>query len=183
MSRLSLLTWNVWFEPMQLAARGRESLRIAELMRPDIICLQEVTEAFLEPLRESSWIHSEYLCSDSDFRGGTLGAYGVLMLCKRSLCPSFHWHHLPSNMGRSLLVSKCTMENGREVCVGTVHLESLDNQTTREKQLRVCEGVLPAGSSILCGDFNFCSFRNYIVSSPLHNECLSEILPNFVDVW
>ena len=36
---------------------------------------------------------------------------------------------------------------------------------------------------VFCGDFNFCSYRNYHGSGPLENDSLQNILPDFIDLW
>ena len=91
-----------------------------------------------------------------------------------------------SNMGRHLLAMSCEIDGkgkSRNVNVGCVHLESLNYAKIRKEQLRACNSLLPPGRSILVGDFNFCSERNYDGSLPLENDCLSDVIPSYQDVW
>ena len=76
-----------------------------------------------------------------------------------------------------------------------MHLESLNNHRKREQQLRVAADVLaPHANSVLVGDFNFDSARNFCeigeAGSPgggaaqtLENDSLGAILPGHDDVW
>ena len=89
-----------------------------------------------------------------------------------------------SEMGRHLLTARCAIGDQKHcITVGNVHLESLNNAKIREAQLAVSDRALPTGESILVGDFNFCSERNYDGSLPLENDCLSRVLPSHEDLW
>lgn len=148
------------------------------------MCFQEVTKTFVDVARAIPWITAEYLSSDPELDGSTINSYGTLTLAKRNLFPTFERTDFPSYMGRDLLIARISLEEGCEVHVGNVHLESLDSQFIREKQLLVCSEKLPVGRSVLCGDFNFCSERNFIDDGrPLNNDCLSRIIPRYTDLW
>jgi endonuclease/exonuclease/phosphatase family metal-dependent hydrolase len=107
------------------------------------------------------------------------------MLVRKTLLPTFTFHDFPTNMARKLLVANLNLEMGQSFQVGTVHLESLGNPDLRAQQLEISNRVLKAGSSaILCGDFNFCSYRNYSKRlQQLENTHLPTRLPGYVDVW
>jgi endonuclease/exonuclease/phosphatase family metal-dependent hydrolase len=72
-------------------------------------------------------------------------------------------------------------EGGWEkIVVGNVHLESLSSHKVRISQMETCAAVMGSFSNaILCGDFNFCSYRNFHANSgrPLENNDLTRILP------
>ena len=162
-------------------------MNILQRIKPDVICFQEVTTAFLEEVSKVPWISEEYLCSDPNYDGSSLNGYGCAILCKGNLKPHFSFTDFEnSNMGRHLLAMSCEIDGkgkSRNVNVGCVHLESLNNAKIRKEQLLACNALLPPGRSILVGDFNFCSERNYDGSLPLENDCLSDVIPSYQDVW
>lgn len=183
---ISLVCWNVWFDRLKFTERCKEIFRICASLNPDVICLQEVTPHFLQLLQLESFF-SAYESSENII-GPTINRYGVLTLCKRDLQPQFiSQPYRNTEMGRSLLISEVTVNDSR-VSVCTTHLESLDSASYRRDQLLQCRSIfsgLPSEQPIiLCGDFNFCSYRNFKISSaPLENDVLSEALPHFIDVW
>jgi tyrosyl-DNA phosphodiesterase 2 len=178
---LSVLTWNVWFDRLAFELRAHAIFAVCRQRQPDVICFQEVLPQFCRLLLAQDWT-AGYVCSCPK-DGGTLAPYGVLMLVKRNLNPTFVVHPLPTQMSRSLLLT--TIKAGdTTVGVGTVHLESLDSAPCRRSQLESCAQKLAAeGPAVLCGDFNFDSRRNYSGKGPLENDVLTEVLPDFVDVW
>ena len=193
--KLSLVSWNIWFDNFECKLRYDYILQYIRNHKPDVVCLQEVTNKFINQLRiDYSDILSEYCFSDSNVDSATVIPYGVATLCKRELFPTFSFEYFPTKMYRKLLVTEF-MIGKVPFKIGTVHLESLNNQATREQQLKVCskrfEDVEDNTFSIICGDFNFCSYRNFDMPSSqsilrtlrLDNACLSEILPDFLDLW
>ena len=181
--RLAVVTYNVWFDSLRYTERCDALFEILEASAADVICLQEVLPPFLQRLQAQAWV-KRYAVASS-----ILQRYGVAILARRDLRPAFATHKLPTTMGRTLLSVLLQVETacGRaEVRVGTVHLESLDEHPTRVAQLRICERVLGQRdrSAVLCGDFNFCAYRNYHPERvPLENECLQHVLPAWSDVW
>lgn len=150
----SVATWNVWFGEVELAARGRALLSVLEPLRPDFICLQEVTRPFLRQVLATPWIRDAYQISDAT--GATLGGYGVLML-SRAPFSTLRLLELPSGMERKLLVGEVATAEG-PLRVGTVHLESTRHCTEeRVEQIRWIQPVLLEGDHdvVWCGDFNF----------------------------
>lgn len=185
--KLRLVTWNVWFAPYEMSLRASAMINILQKVNPDVICLQEVTCNFLEQISRSQWITDKYFCSDPTYDGSTIKkyGYGCAILCKRHLSPSFSFVKFDNTeMGRHLITARCAIgDENQFVTFGNVHLESLDNAKTREAQLDVSNSLLPTGESILVGDFNFCSERNYDASLPLENDCLSRTIPSYEDLW
>jgi len=157
--RITLLTWNVWFEDVEKVKRTEFILSECARLQPDIIAFQEVTLPFIQILRGQSWVEL-YRTSDDTETLDSLGKsfYGNYLMVKSNFDPAFSFHAFPTNMHRSLLVSKLNIFDSL-FTVGTVHLESLSYPEVREKQLQVCAGVLEHGrdsvGTILCGDFNF----------------------------
>lgn len=122
---------------------------------------------------------------ESNTLAGGVSPYGVLMLVAKEFCPAFFVLPLPTDMDRTLLFADIRPDGeaaaeseaavaGAEpggvplnMLIGTVHLESLAARSTRAEQLGVCAAALkewaPWGTrpSILAGDFNFDSRRNW----------------------
>eukprot|EP00638_Chattonella_subsalsa_P018192 CAMPEP_0117877244 /NCGR_PEP_ID=MMETSP0950-20121206/14081_1 /TAXON_ID=44440 /ORGANISM="Chattonella subsalsa, Strain CCMP2191" /LENGTH=295 /DNA_ID=CAMNT_0005731207 /DNA_START=26 /DNA_END=913 /DNA_ORIENTATION=+ len=178
--KLSVLTWNIWFDKLGQKKRFQTILQISLSLSPDVMCFQEVLPNFITLAMEIPQLLEEYEFSD-DGSGITVEPYGVLMLVKKKYLPTFLFHDMPSYMDRKLLTAKL---GTNDVLIGTVHLESLNQHQLREAQLRVAkEALRRCENSILCGDFNFCSYRNFIPQGKLENESLREILPEYIDIW
>lgn len=187
MRTLSVLTWNIWFDRFKRRVRGDAVVKICEEFLPHVICLQEVTPSFLRhSLSLSSTLLANYHCSDSEMTGETVRPYyGVLTLVRKDLNSSFRWVDLPTQMDRKLVIADL---HDWSVSIGNVHLESLNKHPTREAQLSICAERLHTSSSfsVLCGDFNFCSYRNFHNDegeSRLENDSLSQRLPVYGDLW
>jgi endonuclease/exonuclease/phosphatase family metal-dependent hydrolase len=206
---LKIVTWNVWFDEFEQKLRYDEILNICSTQGPDVMCFQEVTTAFLDRLKKWGNLHL-YDISD-DLSGSTVGDYGVLTLVKKTYQPCFSFISFPSSMGRKLLVTKLLLpsmtqnypfeENDvQDIYIGNVHLESMEYHHIREQQLQICQQILSQFPYyFLCGDFNFCSYRNrpfaytntdngpMICPSPktaeLHNKTLYKIFPAINDLW
>ena len=181
---LSLLTWNVWFDPFEARRRYHEILSTSVKSNCDVICFQEIIPEFIEQLKQDfPSLLSSYDISDDGLDGRSVLPYGNLILCKSELRAEFQFHGFPSNMDRRLLTASFT-KGETTVKVGTVHLESLSYHKLREQQIQVCNDVLKdCNLSVLCGDFNFCSYRNYRGGGPLENDSLAKFLPGYKDVW
>ena len=179
--KLSLVTWNVWFDAFESFRRFSHIFHLMEKHQPDVILFQEVTPYFLQLLQKQSWIDT-YDCSD-DFSCTTVDPYGVLSLCKKSLYCKFQFIPLPSNMERLLLICR-TSSLDLNLVIVNVHLESLANSVLREKQLQVCSETFADDLNwILCGDYNFCSYKNFAGNGPLENASLQRQLPGYCDMW
>mmetsp|Transcript_30097 Transcript_30097/g.39628 ORF Transcript_30097/g.39628 Transcript_30097/m.39628 type:complete len:302 (+) Transcript_30097:139-1044(+) len=178
--RLSLLSWNIWFDQLGQTKRFNTILEKSLALKPDVICFQEVVPDFIRLAMNTPGLLEEYEISD-DGSGSSVSPYGVLMMVKNNLKPEFAFHEMATNMYRQLLTAKL---GAQDVFVGTVHLESLNQHPYREAQLQLAKDVLDqCENSILCGDFNFCSYRNFVPKGKLENESLKEILPEYTDIW
>jgi endonuclease/exonuclease/phosphatase family metal-dependent hydrolase len=174
--KLSVLTWNVWFDQLSRTKRYQEILDVCDALRPDIVCFQEVTLVFMD-------IYSKHKLGDVYDNSRTCWGegrfpYGVVSLCKKELQP-----RLISDMNRNLLTT-CVDGPLGEVCIGNVHLESLDSPEFRARQLKTCRVALEGRAlSVLCGDFNICSYRNYHEGSrPLEQLSIDNNL-GYRDAW
>lgn len=184
--RFSIASWNVWFDPLGQQQRYSAILSACRMLSPDVICFQEVTPPFVSML-DASDIRDDYCLSDHEL---DRYPYGNMILAKKCIDVSFQFISLPSQMGRKMLLAEATWTDGTRIGVGNVHLESLSSRPVREQQLQVCEQVLrDYDLSILCGDFNFCSYRNYNCieaddyNEGLENDVLGRIMPDYNDMW
>ena len=174
MIALTLVTWNVWFDPHHQARRVAMLLDALVAADADVVCLQEVTPALVALLRAADALRGYALLDD------TLDAeerYGTVIL---SRLPVRAWrrHELPTSMGRDLHLAEVTLPDGHCVAVGTVHLESRRwNGDVRAEQLDAAFPLLrdAAPDAVLCGDFNF---------DDGWDECARlHAAPDFRDLW
>lgn len=182
----TLLSWNIWFDRFQMIPRCEAVSRLIQERLPSVVCLQEVTPLQLQCLSRAL----SDLYAFSPYDEGC--SYSTLTMARKGAFASpveFVRREFRSEQGRFL---QAVMLPGGGPCVVNLHLESLSNHDTRIDQLKTCRDFLSSSSldpaaaatSILCGDFNFCSYRNYRPSSaPLENDDLARIFPDWRDVW
>lgn len=158
-NKISFITFNVWFWERYLKERALFFFGILENLRPDFVCLQEVTAAFLELLKQHPFIQSHYIISD--FHGNTVIPYGTMILSHYPLS-SLRIHSLPSNQGRRLLDAEIILEKPpgeaptKKINIATIHLESCDNEVMRKAQLDIIFPIISTfNNSFFMGDFNF----------------------------
>lgn len=178
---LTVLTYNVWFDSFEFATRMKFIIDETMKIQPDVCCFQEVLPQLNTMLLEHEELNKLYAISPFATTG-----YGNITLVRKTLSPRFSTTEFPSSyMGRSLLKAVFAV-NGADIAIGNVHLESLNSEKEREKQLQISERSLRQYQlSLLVGDFNFCSERNFriVPNQPLENDVLSKVLPEYVDVW
>lgn len=172
-STLTLVTWNTWFGRTKFRERSAALLDELSWRAPEVIALQEATEELVELLVAHPIIRAHYQLSDIDGSSfDPYAGYGVLLLSKIPFV-SAGLLHLPSRMGRRLLVGQ--LSNG--LCLATVHLESTaECSAQRAEQLQIIQPFL-AGSAedvVLMGDMNFAP------EAPAETAVLD---PSFVDGW
>ena len=182
--------------PRRLGTRRSWPFFSAQEPELDVICLQEVTPAYLAALTaagapHAAWLAGYRLCAP-DFAGT---GYGTAMLVRASLAPSFARRALPSDMQRDLLLARLESPALGQVCVACVHLESKASATLRGQQLAAVREALGAegveAPAIVAGDFNFCSFwshedmqaRRAPVGEPEENAALLRLFPEFEDAF
>lgn len=161
-----LVTWNAWFGGHMFEDRCDALLADLERRRPDVIALQEVTQALLRALLGAPWIRAGYHASQRE-----VTSYDVVILSRlpiRRLAEV----ELPTEMGRRLLVAELACG----LAVATVHLESTREEAqARAAQLRIIQPVLERYPDVvLVGDMNFQP------DDPVENAVLD---PSFVDTW
>lgn len=163
---LRVVTLNVWFDKHHQSARYEAQLNLFQSLNCDVICLQEVTQVYLESLEAAKgtthpWL-AGYTLSAPNF---DISFYGTAMLVRTPLLVEFERVELITELDRELLVARLQGPFGK-VRVGCVHLESLDAWDMRRHQLEEIGDFLDAEEeagvpTILMGDFNLCSFWNY----------------------
>lgn len=158
-TKISFITYNVWFWERYLKERALALFGILEKFKPDFVCLQEVTGAFLEQLKQHPFIQSHYIISDSN--GTTVIPYGTMILSHYPIS-SLRIYRLPTNQGRRYLTAEVVLEKPAEgaatkkINIGTIHLESCDNQELRIEQLKTIFPLLNEHDhAFFMGDFNF----------------------------
>lgn len=150
LEKFSVLTWNVWFESHNFDLRGEEIRAITQKLDPDFICFQEVIASFYQKLCDSEWVREKYSISGY---GKFSNPYECIILSKHPC--NFYKRMFPTLMGRTLKVAELK-NNGQKVAVGTVHLESLNNEDYRETQMKISFDLLKNyDEGLLMGDFNF----------------------------
>jgi tyrosyl-DNA phosphodiesterase 2 len=150
---LTIMTYNIWFEPVNFSNRLKGIFEILKNYSPDFICLQEVTEPFMKEVINKDFIRENY-CFSGNFKGD----YDVLMLSKYNV--SFYTKELKSNMGRKLLLTEINHsfdnEKFNNILIATSHFESLNNAYTRKIQLQTAFDILnQSDTALIMGDFNF----------------------------
>jgi len=174
---LEIVTYNIWFgtreETVQeISPRITELMSLIHTKKPDIICLQEMTDTIMQVIESIEWVQKSYWISGNNYSAG----YGITILSRFPVINIVE-QKFPTKLGRSLLVAQFEV-NKEKLFVGTVHLESYaKDYQTRKKQLIVAKEYLTGmgGNSMLMGDFNFAD----------ENECieLSFFLSPYIDVW
>jgi endonuclease/exonuclease/phosphatase family metal-dependent hydrolase len=88
---LTLMTWNVWYEPMEENLRHREIFnRIHQAAEEvDVIALQEVTPRFLAELQYEKFVRRQWLITnrwdDAHRKALRENGYGIMFLVNRAL--------------------------------------------------------------------------------------------------
>lgn len=213
-SNFTVMTWNVWFGADFFAKRMGSIIDIVLETDPDVACFQEVLGSFHQMMREHPVLMQKYTLSapgHSYFvttltKRSLVPVYTVVSLptsLGRDLLMSSFVLPRPGSKN----TSSSSVHTGERIVVGNVHLESLDAHPVREQQLaasrdalartlqlahsleeRTADSVTPVsdtlGTSLLVGDFNFCSERNFILErTPLENDSLRTQLQEYIDVW
>jgi endonuclease/exonuclease/phosphatase family metal-dependent hydrolase len=139
---------NVWFDEAFFVQRARAQIRTFESLKCDVVCLQEVTQPYLDCLLRDPWVQRTFWLSHM-----LIESYGVALL-SRVPAARLTEHALPSIMGRTLLVAEFPAPLP---AVATVHLESMsDSMPVRIQQLDKAMAILgPLPEVLVCGDFNF----------------------------
>lgn len=169
LDRLSLATYNIWFNGLFARQRYEAIAAILAAEAPDVMVFQEVTEPALTVLLAQPWVRAHY--SSAAVCGGRLGHYGMLLL-SRIPVDRVSYTRLPSNLSRGYLTARYTI-GGRAFTVVGLHLESgKAAAAVRDRQLRlVVDSVRSHANVAIMGDFNLRDAENAILPA------------DFADVW
>lgn len=164
LERITMLSWNIWFVRFAMKTRMNGISEIIEELRPNIITLNEVTQANLKLLASQPWYRS-YRVLPTDIKRQE--AYFVVMLTN---LPVQSWKAYPFysfDLGWKLLVSTLHFPvktiSGKEqnlvnisFTIATSHFESLSaNTLIRERQLNKSLNILlNYENTCLMGDLN-----------------------------
>ena len=205
-TELKVLTLNVWFDDHGEDIRAQALCSLLLDSAVDIVLLQEVLPRLVRFLASHPDVSKIFAIStdaaDASMHttSGGCSPYGCLILVRRELgAAKFAVAELPTKMDRTL-VSASLHINGRPFTAATAHLESLAAGPVRKQQLAVArlvlgEEVAKAGATVIGGDFNFDSRRDWgrhyttescgVGAGPLENDVLKsrDTLPDFHDCW
>lgn len=181
----SVLTLNVWFGRHEFERRMAGIVDLLVANKADFVCLQEVTPRGAQIFKSDARLKELY-----DVNKHSVGRYGVLLLAKKRWKAKFKETGFPSDMGRVLLSAIVNLDDGegaepQQMIVSTAHFESLSSHSLREEQMEVANRVQKDyTNAVLCGDFNFCSYRNFdLEKKVLENDSLKQKLPEHEDLW
>ena len=147
---LTLVTYNVLGDPVDLKRRVPALLRLLEECKADVIALQEVVPWFTSAVSKEEWARSYQMPKLKPEEAGDQWILSKIPIEKASV------HKLPGPQGRTVLIATLKL-GGRRLDIATTHMESpLQDGPVRAKQIDV---ILPrlrdADDAVFLGDFNF----------------------------
>jgi tyrosyl-DNA phosphodiesterase 2 len=159
--RLSVATYNIWFNDKHAEQRYRAIADILSRHRPDVMTFQEVTPTSLAVFLEQPWIREQYACTA--MVGDRAGNYGMLMLSRVPI-DRVTYTKLPTRLSRGYLTAELTI-NGHPLSIVSIHLESGKAAShLRTRQLRrVFESQRTSENAIIMGDFNMRDSENNLI--------------------
>lgn len=167
--RLTVTTYNIWFNDYHARQRHRTIAELLSRESPDIMAFQEVTPDALTVFGEQPWIREHYRSAAAV--GGRRGNYGMLLL-SRVPVDSVTYTPLPTRLSRGYLTAQLTV-NGERLTVVGIHLESgKASASLRARQLeRIFASQRDAENVVMLGDFNIRDSENAIID------------PDYLDAW
>ncbi|CAN5240966.1 hypothetical protein BH11ACT6_BH11ACT6_32310 [soil metagenome] len=167
--RLTVATYNIWFNDKHAEARYRAIADLLGRDRPDVMAFQEVTPMALAVFREQPWVREYYL--SAAMTGAGVGNYGLLLLSRLPL-DRVTYTKLPTRLSRGYLTAELTV-NGEPLSIVAVHLESGKAAThLRSRQLgRLFDSHQTAENVIVMGDLNMRDTEDHLLD------------PDYRDVW
>lgn len=145
-------------------------IRSLDVLRPDVIALQEVTEPFREMLFRLAWVRENYWCTlpDSPLQNGQLTE---LILSRHAPEKGFQLSFSPAKKATGVRL----LLNGLPLDVVTLHLPSDLAMAASERRViylrQLGHALKSSQAALILGDFNLAS------------EASSSILPGFRDLW
>ena len=167
--RLTVATFNVWFDERYARARYQAIADLLARETPDVMVFQEVTAPALDVLLGQEWIRTGY--QRAEVTGRRTGNYGHLMLSRAPMQRAVYLR-LPTRASRGVLRAELNVGGG-VLTVGSVHLDSgKASAELRKRQLRtIFRNLQDASDAVLLGDFNMRDHEDNGITAP------------FVDVW
>lgn len=167
--RLTVATYNIWFDAKQAERRYRAIADVVARESPDIVAFQEVTQRSSSVFLAQPWIRDGY--RSAAVVGGSRGNYGMLLLSRLPL-ERVSYTRLPTQLSRGYLTAHLVL-NGRRLSVISVHLESgKASAACRARQLgQILESECQSDNVIMMGDFNMRDAEDGI------------IVPDYQDAW
>lgn len=159
--RLTVATFNIWFNEFYAPERYRAICDVLARNRPDVMVFQEVTPQALTTFLDQPWIREHY--RRAEFTGDGLN-YGMLLLSRLPV-NRVTYASLPTRLDRGFLVADFTV-NAQDLRVAAIHLESGKAASgLRARQLRmIFRSLRRSESALVLGDFNMRDTENGIIS-------------------
>lgn len=171
-NKIKIISYNIWFEDFNKTERLYSLLERIDQEKPDVLCLQEVTEYDYEIIKKELSYEFRYP-EKIDTR------YGCVILSKYPMEKSITIS-LPSKMKRDLILSKININDF--ICViANVHFESEFNNSNNIKKLQF-KYVGAILNKLYCKYFNvvLCSDTNV---TQYDEKQFSNCFYNFNDAW
>lgn len=172
--RLTVTTYNIWFNDTHAERRYRTIAELLSRESPDIMAFQEVNPVALTVFLEQAWIREQY-CSAAAV-GGRRGNYGMLLL-SRVPVDSVTYTRLPTKLSRGYLTARLTL-NGEPLAVVDIHLESgKASAALRARQLgQIYRSQRDVPDVVLLGDFNMRDSEDAVIG-PDHRDAWPVLRP------
>lgn len=172
--RLTVTTYNIWFNDTHAERRYRTIAELLSRESPDIMAFQEVNPVALTVFLEQAWIREQYRSAAAV--GGRRGNYGMLLL-SRVPVDSVTYTRLPTKLSRGYLTARLTL-NGEPLAVVDIHLESgKASAALRARQLgQIYRSQRDVPDVVLLGDFNMRDSEDAVIG-PDHRDAWPVLRP------
>lgn len=172
--RLTVTTYNIWFNDTHAEQRYRTIAELLSRESPDIMAFQEVNPVALTVFLEQAWIREQYRSAAAV--GGRRGNYGMLLL-SRVPVDSVTYTRLPTKLSRGYLTARLTL-NGEPLTVVDIHLESgKASAALRARQLgQIYRSQRDVPDVVLLGDFNMRDSEDAVIG-PDHRDAWPVLRP------
>lgn len=184
-NEITFISYNVWFDPLEVVKRMEAIGKIVVEHDPDVIAFQELTPYICGLLFNQEWA-KKYFISDLD--GSHLGyknpeqpnafRYGNALLSKVNFY-ELYLRDFPSRQDRKALWGSVLLADGSQLTLGTFHLESLPPSfELRKQQMELFQSVVAASNrTILVGDSNMEGDQENSVLRPQYKDAWLHLYP------